>query len=170
MGASSDMTFQLQKQTAANIVDHYRISETTQIGVITYHNSATDAIPYDQYDDNLSLTKAILSLKHAPGPSQIEGALAAALDVLKSGKKDASLSQMIVLMIDNKIGKDAVEKVKKLKEYGVEVVVVAFGNNVDQNELDEISDNKGKQITDEGDVDKVIKDLIDLLKKGMKYY
>ena len=140
-GSNANKIFLTQKNFVKNMLEKVTISEkTTNIGFITYGNSANVNYRFGQLDSKDSVLEILNNNIRNPNSGiNVTAALLAARTELY---KEASGSQRygtrrdalktFVVFIHDQISSDIYQKVRLLKDAGVNLIIVAIGNNVNK--------------------------------------
>ena len=170
MGSNGkENSFSTQKEFAKSYLQKLDIGpKKTLVGIVL---NAEIPLISTQLDSEQSINKdeilkAVSKLKNIGGGSNLGDALKLVRTELFSSEKGSRIgsSKMILVIVDSRTtGSFAVldREVAKLKESGVKIVVVAFGNDVNIPELDNVASTdgdliKGKEMDD-------LKELVDII-------
>lgn len=159
------------KKTVIKMTDRYKISKDgTHVGVLEFSDSRSWELRLDATDNDREMKTLISEIRPSGGEKvDIGNALHDAREMFKvkyGGR--AGYPKVLVLITGSK--SDGVEPLKEavqtLKKDGIQLLVVAVGNNTDR-ELPKISPN-ADNIDDPEDLPEKADDLVDKINKHMK--
>lgn len=159
------------KETVIKMLDRYKISkEDTHVGVLEFSDSTSTEIRLDAAYDVEILKKIISEIRPSDGKIvNIDRALreAAKMFTVKYGGR-AGYPKVLILITGSKSdGKEPLkEAVQPLKEEGIQLMVIAIGNNTDP-ELPSITPDVDK-VDDADDLPEKADGVVDKINKKVK--
>ena len=143
-----------QEKALTNHLINQQISATTRYGVITYSNISRTRIPMQSSTDVYRLQDRVGSLKWPGVGSGVDKALTQANSVFKNSKPGAR--KVLVIFMSGRASAPLStlrEAVKPLLNQGVRVVLIGYGNQLDDGQLSAISENTRNLVVPSGDDD-----------------
>ena len=144
-GLSANKTFKLMKDTVQRIVDKYGTG-SLRYSFIVYSDSANLIVRFSDKYSSLDKLKAFIeALPAVTGGASLTQALAAGKQAFQDSGVRKDAIHVLVVITDKRSGEsqDVVEKAAKpLEDSGIVVIPVGIGNQVNVNELGEITSNK----------------------------
>lgn len=143
-----------QEKALTNRLINQQISATTRYGVITYSNISSTRIPMQSSTDIYRLQDRVRNLKWPGVGSGVDTALTQANSVFKNSKPGSR--KVLVIFMSGRASAPLStlrEAVRPLLNQGVRVVLIGYGDQLDDSQLNAISENTRNVVVPSGDDD-----------------
>ena len=143
-----------QEKALTNHLINQQISATTRYGVITYSNISRTRIPMQSSTDIYRLQDRVRNLKWPGVGSGVDTALTQAHSVFKNSKPGSR--KVLVIFMSGRASAPLStlrEAVKPLLNHGVRVLLIGYGNQLDDGQLNAISESTRNVVVASGDDD-----------------
>ena len=165
VGVRKDENFMLAKNTITKILDSIKPSREIQAGLIVYGRNAR--IKIELRERSVVELRTLITREPSKLDSELnlEKALKSAKTVFKHVFTEES-NQKLLLLTDGIMDSKHMEEVKMLKEADITIFVFGFGENIDVNNLNDISSSADTTyvIQDIDSIDKVLAEIAEKLK------
>lgn len=149
-GSISDENFKKQKDFVKSLASSFDPTSTKhQLGLISYSSNAQMEVSFTDKADRKEFEEAVDRVPHTKGRTRLDKALKLASSQLfttEGGARSGQPKAMIILT-DGKQSQDPdtvplQDAVRPLKKLGVRIYAIAIGDDVDLNELYEVTESK----------------------------
>ena len=158
---NADENFEKAKEVIKAIIDTYSLNKL-RYGVIVFGSSASVRVSFgDDFSSDEDLKSVINFLSLTNEPPDLDKALQKAKELFDKAPERPNARKVLVVIADKKSTSKLIElkaSAKMLEVEGIKVIPVAIGNEVDSNELGEMTP----------DITNVIKVTIDVVVIDLK--
>lgn len=147
--SSGNMSKQ-QTEQSKNFTKQFMSNDQVRIGLIL---DSASAILKHSLDQRKSVLIQVLDSVVRPGGSNMPSALKLALDEFQSSKIP-NKAQNLIIMVDRKPSKEIDNRINELKNEGVEILFVVFGDQMNKQDIKDLK-KKGKVFLEASDSDDV---------------
>ena len=145
-GSISDENFKKQQDFVKTLASSFDpVSTKHQLGLISYSSNAQIEVSFKDNTDGEEFEKAVDHMLHAKGRTRLDKALKLASSELfttNGGMRSGQSKTMIIITDGRQSVADTVslkDAVRSLKQLGVRIYAIGIGDEVDLNELQELT-------------------------------
>lgn len=170
MGGPYSQLYNQQRNLIKEVIANYDISSTAvQVGVVTYGQSAMLQIPLNKHKIKKGLQSELSFIKPGAPGNNFNGGLGVVLSDLFStnyGARKLAAKRLLVFVTDQvNVDQNIAQKVK---DSGVEIIVLTVGLPPDSNKVKELVDDVNNIVTtDPVDVDGTVTEVLEKLNPGV---
>lgn len=146
---STDDVLKRQVKRSQDLTEKFLNNDRVNIGLIV--DSLSPSVMHSLNQRKTKLIEVLKLLNKAKG-SDIPMALKLAVQEFEKSN-DPTRNRNLVIMLDQKLPKESYVTINQLKDEGVMVLFVVFGNKLDNKDIDDLKEN-GNVLIDSDDSDK----------------